>query len=447
MIQNTTQEFRKIILHLINETVKQSKLPKNWKSSLISMIPKKQNNSCNPKDYRPISLTSCLAKLSERLIMIRFKEFLDKNKITIKQQSGFRQKRQTKDNIFFLTQKAIETLNRGKRMCTIFFDIASAFDKVWHDGVIYKLIKLKCPKYIICWLKDFLTNRVFAVRINEWIIKQLPISTGVPQGAVLSPVLFSLFINDIPINYSKNKNYSLLFADDLCAFYIYKKKRTSVKQVQLYLDRIEQWLKSWRLMMAPHKCNYIVFSNNKSNQEEEDLDIKLFGENINKSDNPTFLGIRFDKYKSFKNQLDYLKEACMKRINVLKVLSNKSWGLSKHTLTQVYNSLIRSLLEYSSIIYPCFSTTNLTLLEKIQFKCLKIINRKSKFSSNSELKNFSDYLSIEERFDDLNLKYIKSSLSNNNELIKDLLSEYLNYSESRQLTKQTLFCKYKYQIS
>ena len=265
MIQNTTQEFRKIILHLINETVKQSKLPKNWKSSLISMIPKKQNNSCNPKDYRPISLTSCLAKLSERLIMIRFKEFLDKNKITIKQQSGFRQKRQTKDNIFFLTQKAIETLNRGKRMCTIFFDIASAFDKVQHDGVIYKLIKLKCPKYIICWLKDFLTNRVFAVRINEWITKQLSISTGVPQGAVLSPVLFSLFINDIPINYSKNKNYSLLFADDLCAFYIYKKKRTRVKQVQLYLDQIEQWLKSWRLMMAPHKCNYIVFSNNKSN--------------------------------------------------------------------------------------------------------------------------------------------------------------------------------------
>jgi hypothetical protein len=271
------------------------------------MIPKKKNNSSNPKDYRPISLTSCLAKLAERLMLIKFKEFLDKNKIIMKQQSGFRQKRQTKDTIFFLTQKAIETLNRGKRMCTIFFDIALASDKVWHEGLIYKLIKLRCPKYIICWLKDFLSNRVFSVRVNESITTRILIKAGVPQGAVLSPLLFSLFINDIPINYAKNKNYSLLFADDLCSFHIYKKKRTSVKQILLYLDRIEKWLKSWRLMLAPHKCYYIVFSNKKSHQEEEYLDKKFFGVNINKSDKPTFLGIRFHKYLSFNNQLDHLR--------------------------------------------------------------------------------------------------------------------------------------------
>jgi hypothetical protein len=84
------------------------------------MIPKKQNNSSNPRDYRPISLTSCLAKVAERLMLTKIKEFLDKNKIIIKQQSGFRQKRQTKDNIFCLTQKAIETLNRGKKCAQSF---------------------------------------------------------------------------------------------------------------------------------------------------------------------------------------------------------------------------------------------------------------------------------------------------------------------------------------
>ena len=130
MLKNSTQDFRKIILNLINASVTQSKIPQKWKNSLISMIPKKNNNFSNPKDYRPISLTSCITKLAERLMLIKIKEFLDKTKIVIMQQSGFRQKRQTNDNILHLTQKAVESINRGKKMCSIFFDIASAFDKL-----------------------------------------------------------------------------------------------------------------------------------------------------------------------------------------------------------------------------------------------------------------------------------------------------------------------------
>ncbi len=127
---------------------------------------------------------------------------------------------------------------------------------------------------------------------------------------------------------------------------------------------------------------------------------------------------------------------------LLKVLSNRSWGISTKTLMQIYNSLIRSLMEYSSIIYPLFSISNLELLERIQFKCLKIINRKSKYASNIEVKNLDGFVSIEDRFDELNLRYIRNSLSNNNELIIDLLSEFKRYSSSRILNKQTLFCKY-----
>ncbi len=89
------------------------------------------------------------------------------------------------------------------------------------------------------WLKQFLTARSFAVRINNTITRKFIIAAGVPQVAVLSPTLFSIFINDIPINYMRNKNYSLLFADDLCSFHIFKKKKTSVKQIQHDLKRIE----------------------------------------------------------------------------------------------------------------------------------------------------------------------------------------------------------------
>ena len=167
------------------------------------------------------------------------------------------------------------------------------------------------PNYIVSWIKDFLSNRFFAVRVNSSITDKIEIRAGVPQGAVLSPTLFSIYINDIPVNYSKNKFYSLLFADDLCAFKIYKKSNRINKQIQSYLNLIECWLKKWRLMMAPHKCSYIVFSADKSGKSESNLDIKLIGTPIKMCLDPTFLGIRFDKYLSFKNELNYLKDACI----------------------------------------------------------------------------------------------------------------------------------------
>jgi hypothetical protein len=128
------------------------------------------------------------------------------------------------------------------------------------------------------------------------------------------------------------------------------------------------------------------------------------------------------------------------------VLANRNWGLSVRTLTQVYISLIRSLLEYSSILYPCISATNLSLLEKVQFKCLKIINRKSKFSSNREIIELDGYQSIENRFDQLNINYIKNNIINKNELFTDLVDEYWNYIGGREVNRKTLLCKYKEEI-
>ena len=198
-------------------------------------------------------------------------------------------------------------------------------------------------------------------------------------------------------------------------------------------------------MMAPHKCNFIVFSSDKSNEKQ--LEFKLFNTSIKMSDEIQFLGIRFDKHLCFKNQVNYLKDSCLKRMNIIKVLSNKRWGLSIKTLTEVYNSPVRSLMDYSSILYPAFSATNLDLLEKIQLRCIKIIHRKSKYESSDTIKNQPGYLSIAKRFDDLNTRYIRNAFLHNNELIKDLYSDYREYSDSRILRKTSLFCKYKNQIN
>jgi hypothetical protein len=134
----------------------------------MTMIPKKGSKS-DPNNYRSIRLTSCIGKLIEKLIENRLSKYLKKNNILINEQSGFRKLRRTTDNLLFLTQKVKEQFNRKKKVCTLFFDISKAFDKVWHAGLLYKLKLINTPQYLINWIRAFLTNRKFCVKINDKI--------------------------------------------------------------------------------------------------------------------------------------------------------------------------------------------------------------------------------------------------------------------------------------
>ena len=231
------------------------------------MIPKKSVSN-NPSDYRPISLTSCIGKVIERLIASRLCSFLEKKNILIKQQSGFRKSRRASDNLVGLSQIIGETLNRGKKVCAIMFDIAKAFDTVWHNGLIYKLMGNKTPTYLINWIENFLKNRQFRVCVNGSMSENYPISAGVPQGAAISPILFSVYINDIPICEEKNYSGSFLFADDLSTFFIFDKASNVKRKIYNYMLAVEAWLNKWRLLAAPKKCSYTIFSANGKSKEK-----------------------------------------------------------------------------------------------------------------------------------------------------------------------------------
>ena len=162
------------------------------------MIDKGKQKASDPSNYRPISLTSCLSKFVEGFVKDRLNYFLTSNNLICFQQSDFRNQRSTHDNLLFLTQKISENFNRNKKTCLILFDICKAFDKTWHFGILHKLLQLKVPLYLTKWIKSFLSHRLFCVKVNEAISDFEEISIGVPQGATLSPLLFSIFINDIP---------------------------------------------------------------------------------------------------------------------------------------------------------------------------------------------------------------------------------------------------------
>lgn len=424
-LKNSTIKMKELLLLLYNKTLMEGKIPLNWKKTIITMIPKKNDDKNDPKNYRPISLTSCIAKLGEKLMSIRIKEHLRKNKIIIKQQSGFRQHRQTKDNLIHLTQKILESFNRQKKVLAIFFDISQAFDKVWHDGIIYKLINHNFPSYIINWIKDFLDNRSFCVKIGKCLSLNQCITSGVPQGAVLSPILFSIYINDITTEYKKNLNYSIMFADDLVNYYIYNKPGKVKALVQNYLLNLEKWLNKWRLSMSAPKCNYIIFS--KSTKSEDDFKLKLYNEPITKATTVKFLGIIFDNRLNFDEHLNEMLRKCHSRVNMIKLLSHKYWQLKKDTLKCIYISLIRSIIDYSSFIIPIINQANYNRVKAIQNRSLKSIYKLPRLMSTVEVCQHTNMLQIIERAHELNSRYLLNSILNKNPLIIDLLQDYKRF--------------------
>ena len=437
MIKKLPNKFKIKLKDYLNQSINSSILPISSKESIITMIPKK-GDATELKNYRPISSTSCISKLLEKIIHSRLTKYLNDKNIIIKQQSGFRKNRQTRDNLIFMSQKILETFGYRKKVCCIFFDIQSAFDKIWHNGLLFKLIKLKIPLYIIKWIENFLTDRKFKVKIGNYLTGQYNITCSTPQGTVLSPLLFSLFINDIPLYTAKNNKFSLLFADDLMYMHIFKIiNNTVIQQINKQLYNLEVWLNLWRLKMAPNKCFYSIFSNNHKAGElgtkgfnNEKMDLVMYNQLIKLDNNGTFLGFRFDKFLNCKNQITHIKRSCNHRLNVMKTLSHKSWNIDIKTQLQLYKSLVRSLIDYSLFMFPILSNKNKRRLQYIQDSALRIIYKKNFEFDINTLHQWSDLETLENRAINLLRKYFDQGKMNQNPLIAELLNNFEKFEKN-----------------
>lgn len=444
-LKNLPPHFLNYLLVLFNSCVRNNCYPEVWKLALVKMLPKKNSNLSEPSSYRPISITSCLGKLYERLIANRLREFLESKNILTKIQSGFRTQRSTTDNILFLTQKITESFNNKKNLIATFFDISKAFDKVWHQGLIYKMHKYNIPKYIIIWTATFLKDRKFKIKINSSISEEYSISAGVPQGAVVSPILFNIYINDIPQLEKINSSYTNLFADDLITFSIYKKnKRLTELKLNRYLNELEKWLLKFKMKICAAKCSYTIFSRNKKQLNTFNFNLKIFNEQIPKAKNPKFLGITFDPFLSFGEHIANIQKQAENRLNILKIISHKSWKLKTETLFNIYKTLISSLFNYSSFCANLISHKWLKKLQIIQNSAVRIIFKLPYDTPTSELISIAEAFKIpmvKERLFNLNKNYLSKNLESSNPLINKLVDEYKKiFLKGKNILKPTPLC-------
>ena len=215
-------------------------IPNAWKIATLRMLLKPDKLPSLTTSYRPISLISSIMKLFERVVEQRLRSHLEHIGFIHKHQSGFRKAQFTDDHLFRLSQSIMESFNRGEHVVAAFLEVEKAFDNVWHNGLRYKIFQLDLPTKMTRWLSDFLVGRLIQVNVNNFLSNQINPKAGVPQGSVLSLLLFLIYVNDLPTPHHKQNSLSL-FADDTAQWAFSLNIHTAAKLLQQNLLKLPMW--------------------------------------------------------------------------------------------------------------------------------------------------------------------------------------------------------------
>ncbi|XP_072384390.1 uncharacterized protein [Diabrotica undecimpunctata] len=344
------------------------KFPNLWRQSIILPIKKPDKPSIEPSSYRPISLTCCMCKLMEKLINNRLNWFSEKHNIISSVQSGFRPHRSAMDNLVLLQNHITENFNKQHDTVVAAFDIENAFDTIPKNVILQKLIDNNITGNIYTFINNFLNHRKFKVAVNgneSNVFEQL---NGVPQGSVLSPILFNLAINDISKEV-RQPIKALLYADDLLIYCSGASISSTSNLIQNAVNNVYSWSTQHGIKLSSLKSRILRFTKKQSVQNPE---IYLNDVPLTTVNNHKILGLIFDQKLNWKIHLKKLKDNCAGKLNILKTLAHHQWGAEENMLLRIYTALIRSRLDYGCILYMTACNTYLKSLNSIQTTSLRI---------------------------------------------------------------------------
>ena len=369
MIKHLSDESLIVLLTLYNRIWRDNVFPSSWRRAIVIPIIKPGKDPSNPSNYRPIALTNCLCKLLEKIVNNRLTYYLETNNLISPLQSGFRKGRSTTDNILLLETSIRNAFLRRNHLVSIFFDLNKAYDRTWRYGIISDLFNLNLRGNLPNFIPNFLNNRSFQVKILNTLSDDFYQEEGVPQGSVLSVTLFNIKINEI-LKQLPPSVKGCLYVDDFTVWCQGRDMRYIERQLQITVKNIEKWCNKNGFELSEEKTKCIHFCRRRNLHPDPELYIK--NKLIPISDNIKYLGVILDTKLSFKPHIQYIRDKCLKSLNILKVLSNTFWGAHRSSMLSIYRTIVRSRLDYGAIIYSAARISTLGKLNPIHHQALRL---------------------------------------------------------------------------
>lgn len=394
--------------------------PNHFKKAKVIPVLKSGKDPKMANSYRPISILSMLDKVFEKIIHKRLLDYCDLKNIINKEQFGFKKEHSTIHQLKRVINMILANKRRKRSTGAVFLDIEKAFDSVWHNGLIYKMNKFTFPVYLQKIIKSFLSERTFVVEVGDHVSSVRKIPAGVPQGSVLSPLLYSIFTSDFKI---PSKHSVAFYADDSAFISSGKLSNTIVKNMEKAIISAQKYFRKWKIKINAAKTQAIIFPFNKSPKRVPTISLSVDGMEIQIQDSVKYLGIIFDKKLIFKK---HILETCNKAVKcgrALYPLLNRKSKLNIKNKLLLYKMCIRPILSYGCQIWSSrVAKTNLKCLQIIQNKNLKTIFKLNRRYSTALLHSNSKELMINELFLNLTNRFKEKCNSSSIEILRNLHS-------------------------
>ena len=419
---------------LINLSLSKAEVPAKWKVANVLPLFKKGDKS-NSNNYRPVSLLSCVSKIMERVVFKYLFNFIRDHQLISPHQSGFQPGDSTVNQLSFLYHTFCEALDHKKDVQIVFCDISKAFDRVWHEGLLYKLKKIGLHGDLLQWFKSYLSDRQQSVVIKGQKSNPGRIKAGVPQGSVLGPLLFLIYINDLM---AVTRSNIKLFADDTSLYIDFDDANVASRVLNEDLQAIQNWADQWLINFCPNKTKLMTCS--YSNKNKNHPQIKFNNVELADVDSHKHLGLTLSRDMTWTSHINSIIGSVAAMSDVLKSLKYK---VDRKSLEITYFSFIRPKLEYGSHIWDNCSKVNAELLEKFQLDVARTVTGARKGTSHDLIYNETCWPKLSTRRTATKLKsLIKIACNETPQYLQNLLPPKIGesrpssrYADNYQLVK------------